>query len=142
MATVEMGNRVAVDYTGTLNDGTQFDTTIGEMPLEFIVGTDEVIPGFNKAVLGMAVGESKTVHIPCEDAYGERKDDRIMEVPRSKFPPEVQIKVHGIIKMKSPTGNVINMRVIETKPESIVLDSNHPLAGNDLNFDIKVLSIR
>lgn len=142
MAVVEIEDRVIVEYTGTLRDGTEFDTTIGGSPLEFIVGTEEVIPGFNDAVLGMSVGERKTVTIPCDKAYGTRKEDRVIELPRSQFPAEVHIRIGGILKMRGPEGKVINMRVIETKPESIILDANHPLAGQDLQYSIRVLSIR
>lgn len=142
MAVVEIESRVILEYTGTLLDGTQFDTTIGGSPLEFIVGSDEVIPGINEAVLDMTVGESKELTIPCEKAYGERKEDRVIELPRSQFPAEVNIRPGGIIKMKGPSGNVMNMRVIETKPESIVLDANHPLAGKDLRYTLRILSIR
>lgn len=141
MAVVEIEDRVIVEYTGTLLDGTQFDTTIGSSPLEFIVGTDEVIPGFNDAVLGMSVGERKTVTIPCDNAYGDRKEDRVIELPRTQFPPEANIRAGGILKMRDPKGKVINMRVIETKEDSIVLDANHPLAGQDLSYTIRVLSI-
>ncbi len=144
MSTITIGNRVQVHFRGCLTDGTEFDSSYGDKPMEFIVGSKEVIPGFTSALIGMDVGDIKEVTIECKDAYGERRDDKVIEVHRKNFPADSKIQVGGIIKMQNPQnpkGNVINMRVIETKPESIVLDANHPLAGRDLQFKLEIISI-
>ena len=129
------GNRVSVDYTGTLGDGTEFDTSIGKEPLQFTVGAGEMIGGFDAAVEGMTVGETKTVTLPADQAYGARDDGLIVEIPLDQVP-------EGVLpgdQLVSPVGQVVT--VLEVGDEFVTLDTNHPLAGEELIFEITLLSI-
>lgn len=129
------GNVVTVDYTGTLTDGTEFDTSIGGEPLQFTLGLGEMIAGFDEAVRGMAVGETRTVTIPPEDAYGAYQDGLLVEVPVDQVPA-------GVLpgdQLVSPVGQVVT--VVEVGDEVVTIDTNHPLAGEALVFEITLLSI-
>lgn len=141
MSRIVEGNTIEIHYTGTLTDGTQFDTTEDLKPFKFVVGSNEVIPGLNEIVMGMDVGETKTATIPCDKAYGQRKEDRILTIDRDKIPAEVDVKVGGVMKMRSPKGTVTNMRVVHVASGEVTLDANHPLAGRDLVFEIEIISI-
>jgi len=134
---VELGDKVSVDYKGTLEDGTEFDSSIGKRPLEFTAGAGQMIKGFDAAVIGMAAGEEKTVTLAPEDAYGEADPARIVEIPKD------QVQDLGTIEvgMTLTSSQGINGVVKEIKDEAIVVDFNHPLAGKTLTFWIKVVSI-
>jgi peptidylprolyl isomerase len=141
MAQAKSGDTVRIHYTGTLDDGTEFDSSSGRDPLQFTLGSGQVIPGFDKAVEGMAVGDSKSVNIPAEDAYGPRRDTMVQDVPRHALPDEVDPVEGMALQAKGQDGNVINLRVTSVADDSITVDANHPLAGKALNFDIELVDI-
>lgn len=141
MSAAKAGDTVKIHYTGKLDDGTQFDSSAGRDPLEFTVGSGQVIPGFDQAVEGMAVGETKSVNIAPENAYGPRHEQMIQEVPKSALPPELQPEVGMGLQAQGPDGQNIQLTVTEVADESITVDGNHPLAGKALNFDIELVHI-
>lgn len=141
MTQAKSGDTVKIHYTGTLDDGTQFDSSAGRDPLQFTIGTGQVIPGFDKAVEGMTVGDSKTVNIPAEDAYGPRREQMVQDVPRSALPNDLDPVEGMALQAKGQDGQVINLTVTDVKDESITVDGNHPLAGKALNFDIELVDI-
>ncbi|MEJ2274312.1 MAG: peptidylprolyl isomerase [Woeseiaceae bacterium] len=141
MTQAKSGDTVRIHYKGTLDDGTEFDSSAGRDPLEFSLGEGQVIPGFDNAVDGMAVGESKTVTIPAEEAYGERHDQLVQEVPKNALPDEIDPAVGMHLQSRSPEGQVMNLVVTDVADESITVDGNHPLAGKSLTFDIELVEI-
>ena len=141
MAQVKMGDKVKVHYTGKFEDGTVFDSSENREPLQFTTGERQVIPGFEQAVIGMKPGESKTVTIPSDQAYGPRFEDAVFVVDRKAFPPELKPEVNQRLHLHHPSGREIPVVVTEVSESSITLDSNHPLAGKDLTFDIKLVEI-
>jgi len=141
MSEAKAGDKVQIHYTGTLEDGTQFDSSAGRDPLEFEVGSGQVIPGFDQAVEGMAVGENKTVNIPPEDAYGQHHEQMVQEVPKTALPAELEPEVGQALSARNQDGQEMQLTVTEVKDESIVVDGNHPLAGKALNFDIELVKI-
>jgi peptidylprolyl isomerase len=141
MSQAKSGDTVKIHYTGTLDDGTQFDTSAGRDPLEFELGGGQVIPGFDTAVEGMAVGESKNVRIEPDQAYGERHDQLVQQVPRSALPDDLEPEVGMGLQSQSPDGQVMMLMVTEVGDENIMVDANHPLAGQALNFDIELVEI-
>lgn len=141
MGAAKHGDTVRIHYTGKLDDGTTFDTSSGSDPLEFELGSGEVIPGFDDAVTGMAEGESKTVKIEPDDAYGQRHEQLVQEVPRSLLSSEVEPEVGMMLQGKSPDGQATRLTVTEVAADKITLDANHPLAGQALNFDIELVKI-
>lgn len=140
MSKVEDGCKVQVHYTGKLNDGTVFDSSKDRDPLEFTVGQGQVIPGFEQAVVGMETGDSKQVTISCQDAYGERRQDMILEVPKEKIPEEIPQNVGQQLMLRHPEGQEFPAFIVEVSDETITLDANHPLAGEDLNFEIELIN--
>lgn len=141
MSQAKTGDTVKIHYTGTLDDGTQFDSSKGREPLEFEVGSGQVIPGFDQAVKGMEVGEQKTINIQPEDAYGPRHEQMVQEVPRSALPDDIEPEEGMALRAQQPDGQVINLKVTEVSEETITVDANHPLAGEALNFDIELVEI-
>ena len=141
MSQAKSGDTVKIHYTGTLDDGSEFDSSAGRDPLEFTVGSGQDIPGFDKAVEGMAVGDQKKVRIEAEDAYGEPSDQMIQEVPKSALPDDLEPKEGMGLQAKGQDGRVINLTITEVSDETITVDGNHPLAGKPLNFDIELVSI-
>lgn len=138
---VEIGDKVSVEYTGTLDDGTEFDSNVGKTPLEFTAGVGEMIAGFDRAVLGMKVGETKTVTIPADEAYGQPSEDLILEISRDKLPEGMDPRVGDMLPMTSAGHNFL-FPVIRVSADSVTVDANHELAGEDLTFKIKLLKIR
>ncbi|HPR67289.1 MAG TPA: peptidylprolyl isomerase [Methanothrix sp.] len=132
---------VKVHYTGKFEDGTVFDSSAGRDPLEFTLGKRMVIPGFEAAAMGMSPGEKKTVNIPAEEAYGPRREDMVMEVPRSNMPPEIQPEVGQILQIGQSQDHMLQVMVTQVTEESVILDANHPLAGMDLVFEIELVEI-
>lgn len=132
---------VKVHYTGKLDDGTVFDQSPGDRPLHFIIGKQEVITGFDEAVEGMFQGESKTVTIPCDKAYGVRKPELFEQVDRSIIGDQVNLQVGGQLEITSQDGSVFHVMVTEITDETVTLDANHPLAGKELTFDIELLEV-
>ena len=141
MTQAKSGDTVRIHYTGTLDDGTEFDSSSGRDPLQFTIGSGQVIPGFDKAVEGMNVGDSKSVNIPAEDAYGPRRDNMVQDVPRTALPEDLDPVEGMALQAKGQDGNVINLTVTSVKDDSITVDANHPLAGKALNFDIELVDI-
>ena len=141
MSNAKTGDTVKIHYTGKLDDGTQFDSSAGRDPLEFELGGGQVIPGFDSAVDGMSVGESKSVRIEPDQAYGERHEQLVQEVPRSALPDDLEPEVGMGLQSQSPDGQVMMLMVTAVAEDSVTLDANHPLAGQALNFDIELVEI-
>ncbi len=141
MTTAKSGDTVRIHYTGTLDDGTEFDSSAGREPLEFALGDGQVIPGFNEAVDGMTVGQSKSVRILPEQAYGERHDQLVQDVPKSALPDEIEPAVGMQLQSRSPEGHVMNLVVTGVAGDTVTVDGNHPLAGQALTFSIELVEI-
>jgi peptidylprolyl isomerase len=139
---VKNGDVVKVDYTGTLKDGTMFDTSKGREPLEFTVGTGQMIAGFDSAVVGMKVGQTKTVTIPAAQAYGEHRDDMMLEVPKTQLPPDMTPKVGDHLATIQPNGRQLEVVITAVSDSSVTIDANHFLAGKDLTFEITLVEIK
>jgi peptidylprolyl isomerase len=135
------GDTAKVDYTGTLADGTQFDSSIGKQPLQFTVGAGQMIAGFDAAVLGMKVGDKKTVTIPAAQAYGARDESLVFNVNRSDLPGNINPQVGMKLQMSRTDGSTVVVKVIEVNESTVKLDANHDLAGKDLTFEITLVSI-
>lgn len=141
MSAAKNGDSVKIHYKGTLEDGTVFDSSEGREPLGFTIGSGQVIPGFDEAVLGMSAGESKNVLIPVEKAYGPRNEEMVMSFPIEQVPPEIKPEVGQQLQIAGPGGQPLMVSVVEVTDEQIMLDANPPLAGKDLTFDIELVSI-
>ncbi len=141
MQQVKNGDTVRVHYHGKLTDGSTFDSSEGRDPLEFTVGNGQVIKGFDDALVNMQPGDKKTVNIPVDQAYGHRNDDMIMEYPKAEFPADMNPQVGMELHMSDNMGNVFPVVVTAVEEETVLLDANHPLAGQDLTFDIELVSI-
>lgn len=141
MSVVTKGNTVKVHYTGKLKDGTIFDSSENREPLEFVVGDGKMIKGFDAAVHGMAVGDDKSVTIPSAEAYGEKREDMILDVPLDQVPEEIKPEVGMDLSIQNQMGQPTPVKVVHVDEEKITLDANHPLAGEDLVFDIKLVEI-
>ena len=137
----ENGNTVKVHYKGTLEDGKMFDSSEGREPLQFTVGSGEVIPGFDVAVMGLEAGESRTTTIPADQAYGPHQPDRIIEIPLEGMPADFKPEVGDVVQLKDPQGQPLQATVEEINETVVRFDANHPLAGKDLTFEIKVMAI-
>ena len=141
MATAKSGDTVRIHYTGTLDDGTQFDSSSGREPLEFALGGGQVIPGCDSAVDGLTVGENKNVTIAPDDAYGQRHEQLVQQVPRDILPEDMEPAVGMQLQSQSPDGQTMNLIVTEVLEETITVDANHPLAGQALTFAIELVEI-
>lgn len=141
MTQAKSGDTVHIHYNGTLDDGSSFDSSEGRAPLEFTLGAGQVITGMDRAVEGMAVGEKKSVNIPPEEAYGERQDQMVQDVPKSALPADLTPKVGMALQAQSKDGRPLRLTVTEIGDETITVDANHPLAGKALNFDIELVKI-
>ncbi|BDD06297.1 FKBP-type peptidyl-prolyl cis-trans isomerase [Aureibacter tunicatorum] len=141
MSQVKNGDAVKVHYTGRLTDGTVFDSSEGREPLGFQAGAGQMIKGFDAAVIGMAIGDKKTVNIPAAEAYGERNPDAILEFPKSSLPEEIKPELGMKLFAQSPNGQPMQVTVVEITDENIKVDANHELAGKELVFDIEMVSI-
>jgi peptidylprolyl isomerase len=139
--TAKPGDTVAVHYTGKLADGSIFDTSKDRDPIQFVVGQQRVIPGFDKAVAGMSPGEKKTARVPPEDAYGPRRPELIIEFDRDRIPPDVSAEVGQELQMQTTAGRAVPAIVIDASDTAITLDANHPLAGKDLTFEIELVEL-
>lgn len=141
MRTAKSGDRVQVNYTGTLSDGSVFDSSTGRAPLTFVLGEEMVIPGFEKAVEGLTVGESVSVSIAPDDAYGERIDELVLTVDRTEMPDDLNPEPGMMLQVGLADGSALPMTVADVTPKTVTLDGNHQLAGETLNFDIELLDI-
>lgn len=142
MQQVKSGDTVKVHYHGKLTDGTTFDSSEGREPLEFEVGSGSVISGFDSGVTGMQVGEKKTINIPVGEAYGEKQEDLFMEFPIDRFPPEMEPEVGMQLNMSNGSGQNFPVVIREVRGDTVILDANHPLAGEDLTFDLELVEIK
>ena len=141
MMTVENGNNVSVHYRGTLSNGTEFDNSKSRgQTLNFTVGSGQMIPGFDRALLGMSAGETKTVTFGPDDAYGARNEEAIQDVPKSAFGEGFQFLVGEVVQGNGPQGPFM-AKIQEEREEEVVLDFNHPLAGEELSFEIELVSV-
>ncbi len=141
MTTAQSGSKVKIHYKGTLENGDVFDSSEGREPLEFTIGSGQVIKGFDEAVTGMNVGEKKSVTIPVEKAYGHRNDELVIEAPREHIPPDLNPEIGQRLEMGGPNGELLLVTVVEISDSHITLDANPPLAGMDLNFDIELVAV-
>ena len=141
MSRAKEGDTVKIHYTGRLQDGSVFDSSNERDPLQFNIGSGQVIPGFEEAVTGMTVGEKKTALIPCAKAYGEKDASLVMVVARKHVPAEIEPEVGQRLQVGSPSGQLLAVTVVEVSDENITLDANPPLAGEDLTFDIQLVEI-
>jgi len=136
---IENGNVVDVHYVGKLTDGNVFDSSEGREPLKFEVGSGQIIPGFESAVMGKTVGDKVTVTINPEMAYGEVREDLFVQLPLDKMPGDVE--VGQMLQAMSDDGRETQVRVHEINEDNVIIDGNHPLAGQDLIFDIEIVSV-
>jgi peptidylprolyl isomerase len=136
------GTLVEVHYRGTLADGTEFDSSFerGE-PIKFTVGEGPMIPGFVAAITGMSVGQTKTVTIASSEAYGDRNPEAVTLIPKTSFPTGIELVEGMPVPMKTPTGQTVYGRITEQQDETVTVDLNHPLAGEDLQFEIEMVSV-
>lgn len=134
----EDGHKVKVEYKGTFDSGEVFDSSEGKEPLEFVIGTGQVIPGFNDAIKGMKTGESKDIKLHPKDAYGEKDEQLIQEVPKEAF-GEHKVKVGDQIGVRGPEGHVMPVTITKITDDKITVDLNHPMAGKTLNFNLKLV---
>jgi peptidylprolyl isomerase len=140
MSTAENGSTVAVHYTGTLNDGTEFDSSRNGDPLNFQIGSGQVIPGFNDGVIGMTEGDTRTIKIESENAYGAKSEEAIQEVTMDKFPSDFSADIGETVTGETGDGRNFVARIISKQDDAITLDFNHPLAGQDLTFEVELVS--
>ncbi|WP_295806023.1 peptidylprolyl isomerase [uncultured Nitratireductor sp.] len=141
MSQVKSGDVVRIHYTGKLADGTQFDSSAGREPLEFKVGSGQIIPGLDRQIQGMKQGDSGTLNIPAAEAYGARDENQVQAVPRTALPPDLEVKVGSNLQATTQDGNQISLTVVGVGDDEITVDANHPLAGHDLIFDIEVVEV-
>lgn len=141
MTQAKPGDTVRIHYTGTLADGSTFDSSHGRDPLEFTLGEGQIIPGLEREIDGMAIGESKQVSVPAAEAYGDRDPDRTHAIPREQVPDHVPLDIGTRLQLQSPDGQTVAVTVAEVSEAQVVLDANHPLAGEDLTFDVELVEI-
>ncbi len=141
MAQAKKGDKVQVNYKGYLEDGTIFDSSEGNPPLDVTLGSGMVIPGFDAALVGMEAGEKKTVKIPMDQAYGNHNAEMVMQMPKSQVPPDLKPKIGDKLQVGGPGGELMAVEVIDIDDDFIVLDANPPLAGKDLTFDLELVAI-
>ena len=133
------GTKVKIHYTGTLNDGSVFDSSEGKEPLEFTIGQNQVIKGFENGVMDMKLNDEKTININPSEAYGEMQEQLIVKIPREKFPEKIE--AGGRLILKGPEGQSVPAVIMEVKEDSVTIDLNHPLAGKELTFKVKVVEV-
>jgi peptidylprolyl isomerase len=139
MSPAKKGDNVKVHYTGKLDDGTVFDSSEGKAPLEFQMGESQVIPGFEDAVNGMNPGDKKTFKIPCDQAYGPRREDLVAQISKEQFPEHITLEIGQQLQIPQQEGQPLVVRITEITDEAVTLDANHPLAGEDLTFEIELI---
>ena len=141
MSNAEKGNKVKVHYTGTLTSGDVFDSSANGDPLEFTLGSGEIIPGFDTGVTGMTISEKKTITIPADEAYGQRNDELIMDMPVTNLPEGLDPQVGQQLQMVDQENQTFIVVITNIKDDAVTLDANHPLAGEDLTFEIELMEI-
>jgi peptidylprolyl isomerase len=141
MAQAKQGDTVRVHYTGKLDDGTVFDTSVDGDPLEFTIGQGQLIPGFEQAVVGMEPGQSRTTMISADEAYGPHDENMVVVVDKGQFPDNVTPEIDQELQIRQGDGRTFVVRVTDVSDAEVTLDANHPLAGEDLTFDIRLVDI-
>lgn len=141
MAKAKSGDTVKVHYTGTLNNGQVFDSSKDRDPLQFTLGTGMVIPGFDAAVTDLSVGESVTKTIPVDEAYGPYQQEMVADIEKANIPADFELEVGQRLQMQAPGGEVMAVTITDMKDEMVTLDGNHPLAGQDLTFELELVEI-
>ena len=141
MTQASTGDTVRIHYVGTLQDGTQFDASTGRDPLEFTIGENRILPLLETAIVGMAVGETATVAIGATDAYGVRDPEAVQQVERTMIPDEIELAVGNQLQASAQNGQTIVLTVVAFDDETVTVDGNHPLAGQDLTFAIELVEI-
>ncbi|MBS1303958.1 peptidylprolyl isomerase [Loktanella sp. SALINAS62] len=141
MTQAKQGDTVKIHYTGTLSDGTVFDSSEGRDPLEFAVGSGQIIPGLDAAITGMTPGDEKKVEIPADQAYGQVNEEARQDVPRADIPAEIPLEEGLQLQMQTPQGQAVPVTVVGLTDDTVTLDANHPLAGKDLTFDVKLVEV-
>ena len=141
MTQAKSGDTVKVHYTGKFDDGTEFATSINDDPLQFTIGKGQVISGLEQAVMGMSPGEAKTAEILAEQAYGPYQENKVVEVRRDRFPPNLELQIGTVLRMRKAGGEKVRRIVTTLSDTKVMLDANHPLAGEDLTFDIELIDI-
>jgi FKBP-type peptidyl-prolyl cis-trans isomerase 2 len=141
MSDAKSGDTVRIHYTGTLPDGSTFDSSAGRDPLEFTVGSGQIIPGLDRAIDGMSVGEKKIVEVPASEAYGDRNPEGVQTVPRAQVPDHIPLDPGTQLQVQTGDGRTLPVTVADVTEEAVVLDANHPLAGKDLTFEVELVEI-
>ena len=141
MSEVKTGDTVQVHYTGKLETGEQFDSSRERDPLQFTLGNGELIPGFENAVIGMKVGDEKTVRIPSNEAYGPYVEEMKMVIDRAKMPEDLELKIGLNLTLRGSDERKLNVKIVDVAENTVTMDANHPLAGKDLLFDIELVKI-
>ncbi|MCH2448630.1 MAG: peptidylprolyl isomerase [Gracilimonas sp.] len=141
MSKVKDGDTVKVHYTGKLEDGSVFDSSVERDPLEITLGEGKLIPGFEKAVVGLEVGDKTTASIESTDAYGDRREDLELSIERNQLPEDIEPQVGMQLQLNQPNGQPVPVQITKVEDENIMIDANHPLAGKDLTFDIELVDI-
>lgn len=141
MATIQKGDEIKVHYTGKLTNGEIFDSSESREPLAFTVGAGMMIPGFDAGVIGMNNGDKKSINVPASEGYGERSDEQIFEFPSENVPPDMKLEPGMQLDLRNEQGQPIPVTVVEVRPDTVILDANHFLAGKDLVFDVEIIEI-
>ncbi|MFC1975556.1 peptidylprolyl isomerase [Chloroflexota bacterium] len=141
MIQTKRGDTVKIHYTGSFEDGTEFATSINDGPLQFTIGEGQVIPGLKQAVMGISPSEAKTAQILADQAYGLYQESKVVEVNRNRFPPHLDLQIGTVHRMRNAGGEKIRRIVTTVSETSVTLDANHPLAGEDLTFDLQLIEI-
>ena len=140
-AQAKVGDTIKVHYTGTLEDGTVFDSSVGRKPLPFTIGLGQMIPGFEKGVVGLNLSESKTITIPADQAYGPYRADLVQVVARDQLPTDSKLEVGQMLQVSQPNGQIILVTITNVTDSNVTLDANHRLAGKNLTFEIQLVEI-
>ncbi len=141
MQQAKNGDTVKVHYTGKLEDGTVFDTSTEREPLQFVIGGKQIIPGFEQAVVGMNTGETKTVNVSSDEAYGPHLEERVLVINQDQIPEHLELEVGQHVQIPQKDGSKVLFIVTAISETSVTLDANHPLAGKDLTFEIQLVEI-
>ncbi len=139
--TVQNGDKIKLHYKAIYENEVLFDTTLQPVPMEITVGKDEIIPSFEKALLGMKAGEKKSIFIAAEDAFGSYQEELVSEVQKEQLPEDLKVEVGQMLQIQQPNGSSLLVTVKDVTPQTVTFDANHPLAGKDLTFDIELLEI-
>ncbi len=140
-AQAKVGDTIKVHYTGTLDNGTVFDSSVGRKPLQFTIGRGQMIPGFDKGVVGLNLSESKTITIPADQAYGPYRADLVQVVARDQLPQDSELEVGQMLQSRQPNGQIILVTITNVTDSNVTLDANHRLAGKTLTFEIQLVEI-